>query len=250
MRVLFSGQVPKDLIYPDANEDALEFDIDTGRIAISDGASESFDSKTWAHILTKRFVLDPKIQSAWLSTLVGEYASHFVVSNLSWSKQAAFERGSFATLLGIEDFSNHGTIDVFSIGDSLAVLLDQNSLVATYPYSTAEEFQQRPALFSTSSAHNAFLESADFFSKHHVTWKISDKRRPVLLCMTDALGEWALRLASEKNPPWQLLTSISDVSQLQSLVMEEREHRRMRVDDVTLLRVEFKEHLSDELPLA
>jgi hypothetical protein len=215
--------------------------METGRIALSDGASESFDSQTWADLLVKKFVRDPALGKDWLADLVSEYAKKFDVNSLSWSKQAAFERGSFATLLGIENFPLHGTIDILSVGDSLAVLLDQDELFGSYPYSGAVEFQQRPELFSTSPTHNSFFDSKDFFTLHHQTWKIADKKNPVLLCMTDALGEWALRLAQEGNPQWQLLASINDVSQLQSLVVEERAHKRMHIDDVTLVSIVFWE---------
>lgn len=249
MRVLFAGQVPKDPTYAEANEDCLDLALEFGRIAVSDGASESFDSQTWAGLLVKQFVREPALGKGWLSELVREYASRFDIASLNWSKQAAFERGSFATLLGIENFPHHGTIDVLSVGDSLAVLLDQDEFIDSYPYSCAEEFQQRPELFSTSPMHNSFFDSPDFFSTHHRTWSIVDKRRPILLCMTDALGEWALRLAQEGTPQWHLLASMNDVTLLQSLVVEERAHKRMRIDDVTLVCVEFAVGAPIELPI-
>jgi hypothetical protein len=249
MRVLFAGQVPKDPTYSEANEDRLELSVESGRIAVSDGASESFDSQTWAGLLVKKFVHDPALGKGWLAELVSEYAKKFDVNSLSWSKQAAFERGSFATLLGIENYPLHGTIDVLSVGDSLAILLDQNELIGSYPYSSSVEFQQRPELFSTSPAHNSFFDSPDFFTLHHQTWNISDKKNPVLLCMTDALGEWALRLAQEGNPQWRLLAAMKDVSLLQSLVLEERAHKRMRIDDVTLVSIVFGGG-HNELPIA
>lgn len=248
MRVLFAGQVPKDPSYAEANEDAFELAAEQGRIALSDGASESFDSKTWADLLVTRFVHEPGLGHEWLSRLVSEYLSHFDVANLSWSKQAAFERGSFATLLGVESFPNHASVDVLSVGDSLAVLLDGYTFVDSYPYARSEEFQKRPELFCTSAAHNAFFYSTDFFSNHHKTWELSDKKLPTLLCMTDALGEWALRNAQDGNPKWQLLCAIDERSQLEALVLNERANKNIRIDDVTLVRVEFVGADKDELP--
>ena len=74
MRVLFSGQVPKDPLYPEAIEDSYEFLISDGRIALCDGASESFDSKTWARIVTSQFVDDPEIKASWLDECIRRYA--------------------------------------------------------------------------------------------------------------------------------------------------------------------------------
>jgi len=247
MRVLFAGQVPKDPSYPEANEDAYELAAEQGRIALSDGASESFDSKTWADLLVRRFVHEPELGQEWLSRLVFDYQSHFDVAKLSWSKQAAFERGSFATFLGVESLPNHASVDVLSVGDSLAVLLDGHTFVDSYPYARSEEFQQRPELFCTSVSHNTFFYSTDFFSNHHKTWEFSDKKFPILLCMTDALGEWALRNAQDGNPKWQQLCSIDDRSQLEALVLNERANKNIRIDDVTLVSVEFV-GAKDELP--
>ena len=102
MKILFAGQVPKDLSFPDTNEDAYEIAPDAGKIAMSDGASESYDSRAWARLLACRFVENSQIDHRWLAEAITEYTTRVDYASLSWSKQAAFERGSFATLLGIE----------------------------------------------------------------------------------------------------------------------------------------------------
>lgn len=194
MRVIFCGQVTKDPSYPEANEDAYAIVRNTGRVAISDGASESFDSKTWAKLLVDAFTKSPELNHSWLSTVVRQYNESYDLSKLSWSKYAAFERGSFATLLGIEKFSEQSVIRVQSVGDSLAVLLSGSKVVCSFPYKKASQFQCRPDLFSTSALHNGFFYEADFFSRHFKTWDLRKLEDPFLLCMTDALGEWALKM--------------------------------------------------------
>lgn len=248
MRELFRGQVPKDPCFPEANEDSCKVDTEKGRLALSDGASESFDSKSWAEILVHRFVLNPELNEDWLSGLISEYASQFDYENMTWSKQASFNRGSFATLLGIEIFSNLGTVDIISIGDSLAVLLDGTEFIDSHPYSCAEDFQQRPELFCTNPDHNSFFSSSGFFSSHFKTWAISKRKSPYVLCMTDALGEWALRNMSERKPPWEKLKSIRDNSELEELVIIERKNKNMRVDDVTLVVIALNQAGNNELP--
>ncbi|MCC7006385.1 MAG: hypothetical protein IT497_07055 [Ottowia sp.] len=247
MKVLFAGQVPKDPIYPEANEDALEIAVKQDRLAISDGASESFDSQTWAALLVNKFVREPGLNQEWLDQIITDYLAQYETANLSWSKQAAFERGSFATLLGVESFPGLSTVDVLSIGDSLVVLMEDGSCTAAYPYSHFEDFQKRPELFCTASAHNTFFQAKDFFSKHHKTWRLKSTRAPLLLCMTDALGEWALRNAHDGTPKWETLSSISKLSQLESLVLSEREAKSMRTDDVTLIAIDPFGTSDDEL---
>ncbi len=247
MRVLFCGQVPKDLAYQDANEDAIEFIGESGRLALSDGASESFDSRSWARLLVEKFVRDPALSQDWLSAAISGYMSRFDVASLSWSKQSAFERGSFATLLCLESDPTHNAVDVLCVGDSLAVLLEDDELRGSIPYTKSNQFMQRPELFSTNTAQNAFFFSADFFSRHHKTWQMKAMKSPIVLCMTDALGEWALRHDAQGSPKWKTLASIRELSQLETLVCNAREIKDMRIDDVTLAVVEFG-GVSDGLP--
>lgn len=239
MRVLFQGQIPKDPACPEFNEDAIQFATDLGRAALSDGASESYDSRTWANLLVERFVCDPALNQDWLANTISDYHACFDVANLSWSKQAAFERGSFATLLGVESFPDLLAVDILSVGDSLAVLLDGDECVDSYPYTRPEDFKQKPELFCTKMSHNSFFSNPLFFSQHLKTWRLQERKKPILLCMTDALGEWALRNDIEGTPKWQALSSITQISQLESIVIPEREGRRMRVDDVTLIVITF-----------
>ena len=247
MRVLFSGQVPKDPLYPEAIEDSYEFLISDGRIALSDGASESFDSKTWARIVTSQFVNNPAIKASWLDECIRRYADQFDVQSLSWSKQASFNRGSYATLLGVEIFTEKQTMDVIAVGDSICAVLENEMLMTTFPYDQHEQFQQRPEIFSTLSANNIFVSESDFYSKHFRTFPVRSNCRTALLCMTDALGEWALRGQAEGEPRWSLLLSITDTSELEELVTSERAARRMRIDDVTLLHIDPLGGETDEL---
>jgi hypothetical protein len=58
--------------------------------------------------------------------------------------------------------------------------------------------------------------------------------------MTDALGEWALRMGEEDGPSWTILLGIETQAELEALVAEERGARNMRVDDVTLVKLTFE----------
>jgi hypothetical protein len=107
MVVPFAGQIPKNPAYPEATEDILVAEPTTGRLALCDGASESFDSRTWAQLFARKFTKEPEVSIGWLSEAVNEYVASFDVTDLPWSKQAAFDRGSFETLLGIQHLCEH-----------------------------------------------------------------------------------------------------------------------------------------------
>ncbi len=248
MKVLFAGRLPKDFAYPESNEDALAIGSKEMRIAISDGASESFDSRSLASLLVNKFICEPTLDEMWLQALISEYLLQYDVASLSWSKVASFERGSFATLLGVQIRKDTSSIDILSIGDSLCVLLEERQVVESFPYSDFRDFQRRPELICTSNDHNSFMRSSDFITDHRKCWILDGQKKYTLICMSDALGEWALRSHSEGNPQWDALCTFTDLSQLQNLVSTERSSRNMRIDDVTLVIVDPLGRDDDELP--
>ena len=122
MRALFVGSCAKEPDRPEANEDVYAFSADRQRLAISDGASESYDSQLWAKLLTRKFADDASFDQQWLESAVSDYQSQHEFATMSWSQQLAFERGCFATLLSVEYDPDRRSVNVFGIGDSVAVL--------------------------------------------------------------------------------------------------------------------------------
>lgn len=248
MLVNFEGQVPKDLKFAAEVEDRFRICLSTRRVALCDGASESFDSKLWADILAAKFVCDTAINEAWLAACIAQYSEHFDFNSFSWSKQASFARGSYATLIGVEISDDNQKIHVISIGDSLCALLQDRSLMVTFPYSNSEQFLQRPDSLSTIASHNSFITDTDFLECQRMSISLPTDSKHSLLCMTDALGEWALQDGDAERSRWSVLQSISKVSELEELVYTERAAKRMRVDDVTLINIDPLGAENDELP--
>lgn len=184
MRVLHRWTVGKQVAEPRLNEDATACANVKGVYAVSDGASESFASRRWARILVARYARRPAIDEAWLAHAIGAYHAIFDRAAMSWSAQAAFDRGSFATLLGLR--FGPDDVSVLGIGDSLAVLDDGVEIRATFPYSEPEQFRANPLLLSTVRERNAAVLGADFTTY----WRLV--RTSKLFSMTDAIGAWLL----------------------------------------------------------
>jgi hypothetical protein len=238
MQIVFSGTVPKEPAYPDAAED--NYDTDNARVlAVSDGASESFDSRTWARLLVSRYVASQEVNLEWLEAAVNQYEAEYATAPLTWSQQAAFERGSFATLLGVVHDPENGALEVLAIGDTVAVLLESSDFQASFLVERAAQLDQRPELLSTLSRHNQFVSEVRFFGQHSKVWSLTDRRTPALLCMTDTLAAWALRAHENQEPKWTALLEIESQEQMERLVLEERQSGRLKVDDCTLIRVIF-----------
>jgi hypothetical protein len=240
MRLLFQGSCPKNPGGDDINEDRWAIDEASGTLALCDGASESFDSAVWAQILAEKFISDPAVTSDWIASSLSNYVGRHDFSCMSWSQQASYERGSFSTLLGIQHIPGNKTVEVLAVGDSLALLIIEDLIVTSWPYTDPERFQDRPTLFATLPEHNAFVSGPSFWTKYGRHFDLSGMRNAHLICVTDALGEWVLRHAFEGAAVSRLL-SLASEEELVALVLEERSAGRMRTDDSTLLVIAFDE---------
>lgn len=232
-----AASVPKDVTRPDLNEDAWAIPLSGDRLAVSDGASESYDSRGWARLLVDRYVWDNKFSADWLADAVSEYLASINFESLSWAQQAAFERGSFATLLGAELAPNGHDLEILAIGDSLAVHTRAGKFQNTFPFSKAEEFDVRPQLLSTVSKANQFIWGDDFFRENSChSWQVEEG--DLLFLVTDAVGHWMLNEAGRAGvSPTEQLSTLENEADFSALVLQLRSERRIRLDDSTLVRV-------------
>ncbi|CAM4345589.1 Protein phosphatase 2C domain-containing protein [Comamonas aquatilis] len=239
MRALFVGTCAKEPDKPEANEDAYAFSADRQRFVLSDGASESYDSQLWANMLVRKLAHDPYFNQAWITSAISAYQGEHDFATMSWSQQLAYEKGCFATLISVEHDALNNHLAVFGVGDSVAVLLVGLEIVRAWPLDHPDRFKERPTLLSTLRAHNEFTNAPDFNSRARIELELAAFPEPTLLCMTDALGEWTLRMASDEPERLADLLAVRSEEQLAKLVLNEREAKRMRVDDSTLAILKF-----------
>jgi hypothetical protein len=216
------------------NEDSFRRST-KGVYALSDGASVSFDSASWARILVRRYTRDPEFTREWLSAAIAEFRKLYDRDSLPWMQQASFDKGSFASLLGVRFAEGGRAIQVFSVGDSLAVLCDGDRIKASFPLSSAAEFTGSPQLICTNPTHNAFLDNMDFAYDLVADWTFRGLEQPALLCMTDALGHWLLSQRDRDLCPIGVLRRLRTPAAFARFVQEERAAGRMKRDDTTLI---------------
>jgi hypothetical protein len=239
MKILFKGSCRKDPSGDDINEDRWAFSESRGTLALCDGASESFDSSVWAQILADKFVLDPAVTSEWVTDVIAEYVSRHDFEAMSWSHLASYQRGTFSTLLGAQYDRERGAADILAIGDSLAVLADGPAIVSCWPFSEPERFKERPTLFSTLPEHNVFISEGCPLAKRVARFDLGTLDTPLLMFVTDAVGEWLLCESKHCGDGLARLLTISSEEELKDLVVSERQASRMRIDDSTLIIVSF-----------
>jgi hypothetical protein len=206
-----------------------------GVYALSDGASVSFDSKSWAAILVRRYARKPEFTREWLAAAITEFGKLYDRESLPWMQQASFDKGSFASLLGVRVIDGGRLIQVLSIGDSIAVLCDGDRIEATFPISAASEFTRSPQLLCSNPAGNAFLNQVDMSYDLVADWSFCGLAQPALLCMTDALGHWLLSRRDQAPSPISLLRKVKTADAFARFVREERSAGRLKRDDTTLI---------------
>ena len=216
------------------NEDSFRRSA-KGVYALSDGASVSFDSASWARILVRRYTRNPRFTREWLAAAIAEFRKLYDRDSLPWMQQASFDKGSFASLLGVRFVDGGRLIQVLSIGDSLAVLCDGDCIKATFPLSAASQFGRSPQLLCTNPAQNVFLDEVDFGYDLVADWTFRGLEQPALLCMTDALGHWLLSQRDRNRSPIAVLRKVRTPEDFAGFVQEERAAGRMKRDDTTLI---------------
>jgi len=229
--VLFEGTVAKHSESPEENEDACRLAPDRGRVVLSDGASESFDARSWARLLVDR-VIEEELTLDVVAECAEAYARLHDPASMSWSRAAAYERGSFATLLVAQDYPESRMVRVAASGDSLALWVDGGEVLASFPYDRSELFQEKPVLLATRTNLNSSQSPAWATCE----WPYDEQGYRFLLCMTDALGAWLLAHQERGDTSaLERLLSIREPGELRELVDQERIAGRMRRDDTTLV---------------
>jgi hypothetical protein len=245
---LFEGTVPKDHAFPESNEDKVRICDDEHLYVMSDGASESYNSALWAEVLVESACSEPPHSQfvRWLKRAIATYEDRSDRKDMSWSQEAAFNRGSFASLLVVELLRDH--IKLTSIGDTEALLIKNGKISQAFPYKEAHDFQRRPNLLSTLlSRHNtpyfqqvlrslvAKKISCSSQSGCKAWWHYPSSSDSLLLCVTDALAEWLLRKDGSTQARLNKVIAVRNQEDLTRLVEEARREDKMRKDDSSLI---------------
>jgi hypothetical protein len=242
---LFKGTVPKHSGFPEANEDEVRACDARQVYVLSDGASESYNSALWARVIVEAWFTSPPRRAylRWLRNAIKEYEYRSDTTNMSWSQEAAFARGSFASLLAL-NWTQEFDLQVTAVGDTVVLLVADGQVCWSFPYTNAAQFRDRPHLLSTILELNltpyfiravrAIIANESAGPCHaSVPLHAGDERR--LLCATDAFGAWLLADGEHQSDRLQRILNISSEEALVALVEEERAAGTMRRDDTTLL---------------
>lgn len=153
-----AATVPKRGNRADENEDALAVSPDARRFAVSDGATEGWESGPWAARLVAAYTADPPGPAdfaAWLGA-ARTWRPPAAAGPEPWYAAEKRMQGSFATLLGVELRPSHRTAGwawrAVAVGDTCLLQVRGTELELAVPLASPREFGNRPALVPSAPA--------------------------------------------------------------------------------------------------
>jgi hypothetical protein len=160
---------------------------------------------------------------------------------LPWYAEEKARCGAFAAILGlvlsdkVVDGSE-GRWQAVAIGDSCLFQVRGEDVVARFPLSESVAFNNRPHLLSSNPNYNSRI--TDHLRQSKGTWQPGD----AFYLMTDALACWFLRELEEEQTSWLILRNFGTRDEqmpFHEWLASLRAQKKIRNDDVTLLRVEI-----------
>jgi hypothetical protein len=153
---------------------------------------------------------------------------------LPWYAEEKRRHGAFSSLLGVTLGAGGSRWQALAVGDSCLFQIRNGRMIAAWPFSTSEAFDNHPFLLSTTAAGDRALV------QHAVCMRGDCAPGDMLYLLTDALAQWFLREHEAGGDPWDALDRFQGARALHCFrdwVVHARSAGCMRNDDVTVLRV-------------
>jgi hypothetical protein len=199
------------------------------RLAVADGATQSYLAGHWAELVVDQALADPidelqsgidQLRSRWPDELARYRTERAEAGRpLAWFEESKLAEGAGATLLVVD--IRRDTAELRAVGDSIAVHLRDGELVGAFPVDDPEAFGNSPVLLRTVSPAPTPLAAR---------WDL--QRQDRVVAATDAVGAWLLARAAEGSLA-SLLPELEDERRFAALVHRERDAGRMQDDDAT-----------------
>ena len=222
-------------------EDAIAFDIQTGRFAVTDGATEAFHAQQWAKNLAEHWVRNEATLTLdefrnWVATEGRELHDSWKGLNLSWYSEEKARTGSFAAFVGVEIDLKTPSWKAIALGDTCLLHCRGGALLKSLPLSRSENFNSTPILVASNAAlHESTMSSAMVESG-------VCENGDVLFLMSDAAASWCLQCFENGDFDADFLTG--DDEELRRFFDGERQAGRIRNDDIAIVRIEIKRRIN------
>ena len=226
-------------------EDSIGTRSSVQRFCVADGATEAFDSRRWARLLTKHWVLSNRSLLTreelrpWLSALGERFRAHWAKKTLPWYAAEKARAGAFAAFLGLGFFASGDSISwqAIAIGDSCLIHTRAERMRSSFPISDPSHFGCHPILVPSNDARlDAVIDQV----------VIRDGRArvgDVFLILTDAIAAWylqALNTSPHLAHEFDAHLAAGNDHNLETLIRRCRNSGSLRNDDVAVIRIAIK----------
>jgi hypothetical protein len=214
------------------------------RFCVADGATEAFDSRRWARLLTKCWslganaIISPEQFGGWLPAIGERFHSRWEGKQLPWYSEEKSRGGAFAAFAGLAFESDGPTLRwaAAALGDScLFRLTAGGALCGTIPDVAGIGSHRRPMLVPSKRALQADALS------HLVSGSGEASKGDIFLLLTDAIAAWYARML-EGEPDlarlFDAMVSGSCQAEVEDLIHRERARGALQNDDVAAVRVQ------------
>jgi hypothetical protein len=226
-------------------EDAIAIDAEACRFAVSDGATEAFDARSWADRLARNWVQNESTLTLeefreWVAIQGRELRDSWNGLSLSWYSEEKARNGSFAAFVGVEiDLENESpSWRAIALGDTCLVHCRDGALLKSFPLSHSESFGSSPVLVASDPSlqeiamQNVVVESG------------CCEDGDVLLLLSDGIASWYLQRFEQNDLNPNTLLETKQNEELNEYFDDQRLTGRMRNDDLAVVRIEIKRRTS------
>lgn len=223
-------------------EDAISINAESWRYALADGATEGFDSRSWARRLVDGWTqadtapLTSEAFRPWVEEQGHRLHASWNDRALPWYAEEKARQGSYAAFVGLEFRVSNDALhwQAIALGDSCLIQRRGGSISRALPIADDALFNSTPLLVpSLGSLQEAALQHAT------VDGGVVE-RGDVFLLLSDAGAAWYLKLSKERKAveeEFDSLLAASDVGALLELFQRERQAKQIINDDIAILRI-------------
>jgi len=217
------------------NSDSFYVNSKNQSVAISDGASRSYNPGAWARDLTSGFTQGTQTLSIENIEKIANSRGSVAMDTLSWNEEELMLNGSHATLLIINSMKKRKkniTFSVHSIGDSILIICDKHGYITSaYPHVSTDKFPIAPSLVSNKAPY--------FRGKPETKADLTISTSETMFLMTDAVARYVARNKESNIHELFPFLKNKDEKHFLTWANEKRVSSEIEDDDLTLVEITF-----------
>lgn len=217
------------------NSDSYCVNLENYAIAVADGASRSYNPRTWSKALTLNFTQkNLPLTIANIENIANSQGT-IAPETLSWNEEELMLNGSHSTLLiiySMQKRKNSITFSAHSIGDSILVICDKGGYISSaYPHVSIDKFPTTPSLAANIAPY--------FRGKPESPATLEISVGETLYLMTDAIARFVARNKTMHINELFPFLGQKDKKHFLDWAARKRESLEIEDDDLTLVEVKF-----------